>query len=106
MVLSSAHVQMVVVRLILIVWITLLVLTIAGCPGMFHSKQRREAHYKHSVSPSAETEREIQRAKELDRWSALRIQVVLLPLLGASIYLFVRAGKSMKKPDRKIDSEN
>ena len=84
-------------RVILILWITLVLLVMAGCPAMYHSKRTRDAHFEHLVSPGPEAEQGIKDAKQLDRKDVMRCEVALFGLLAASVYTFVRAGKRLDR---------
>lgn len=74
----------------------LILLMMAGCPGIYDSKRRFAAHRHYADAPSDQTKREIEEAKRLDRRDIIVFEFVMLGVLGLSIYAFTRAGKRVQ----------
>ena len=88
-----------VLRTFLLLFITVVVLLMAGCPGLYDSKRRFDAQRHYGDAPSEETRREIEEAKRLDRRDIMVFEFVMLGILGFSVYVFIRAGKRVHKND-------
>ena len=86
-------------RMFLLLFMTLVGLLMAGCPGLYDSKRRSVAQRHYGDTPSEETRREIEDAKRLDRRDIMVFEFVMLGILGFSVYAFIRAGKSVHKND-------
>lgn len=100
-----------VLRTFLLLFMTLVVLLMAGCPGLYDSKRRFSSHRQfydarrqHETAPTAETQRvldgarrELDDAKRLDKRDIIVFEIIMLGILGVSIYAFIRAGKSVQR---------
>jgi hypothetical protein len=88
-----------VLRILLLLFMTSVVLLMAGCPGLYDSQRRFTAQRHYGDAPSEETRREIEEAKRLDRRDIWVFEFVMLGVLGFSVYAYIRAGKSVHKND-------
>jgi len=84
-----------VLRIFLLLFMSLILLMMAGCPGLYDSKRRFTAQRHYEDAPSEETRREIEDAKRLDKRDIMVFEFVMLGILGFSVYAFIRAGKSV-----------
>jgi hypothetical protein len=82
-----------VLRIFLLLFMSMVVLMMAGCPAQYDSKRRHTARRHYRDAPSEETRREIEEAKRLDRRDIMVFEFVMLGILGLSVYAFIRAGK-------------
>jgi hypothetical protein len=85
-----------VLRIFLLLFMTLILLMMVGCPRLYDSKRRFAAHRHHANAPSEETKREIQEAERLDRQDIMVFEFVMLGVFGLSLYAFTRAGKRVR----------
>ena len=100
-----------VLRILLLMFMTFVLLLVAGCPGLYDSKRGFSSyrHYytaqrQHESAPSVETQREVEAArleveasKRLDSKDIMVFEIFMLGILGVSVYAFIRAGKSVHK---------
>jgi len=73
----------------------LLVLMMAGCPGLHDTKRRALAVQHYVDAPSNDTKRELDEAKRLDRRDIIVLEFVMLGIFGSCLFAFIRAGKSV-----------
>lgn len=95
------------VRVLLLLFMGLVVLLMVSCPAMRHTKRTKmafkeffEARRADEAGSTAETKRlleaarlRVEDAKRLDRNENIIFEVVMLGVLGAAGYGFVRAGR-------------
>lgn len=98
-------------RILLLMFMTFILLLMAGCPAHYDSKRsfssRRhyyEAQRQHEIAPSVETQRvveaarlEIAEANRLDGREIMVIEIFMSGILGISVYAFIHAGKRVHK---------
>lgn len=84
---------MTVLRIFLLLFTSLILLLMAGCPGLRDSTRRFTAERHYHDAPSAETRQELNEAKRLDHRDVVVFEFVMLGMFGLSFYAFIRAGK-------------
>jgi len=96
------------IRILLILFITYILLLMVGCPGLYDSKRRfssrrhlSDADRQNVFARTSDTQKaveaarlEVEEANRLDRRDILIFEAVMLPILGVSVYAFIRVGKS------------
>lgn len=94
-------------RVFLLMFMALVVLLMAGGPGLYDSKRRFSAHRhfydaqrQHETVPNVETQRalevarrELTDAERSDRRNIMIFEILMLGVLGVSVSAFIRAGK-------------
>ena len=85
-------------RVFLLLCMGLIVLMMAGCPGLYDSKRRVTAHRHYYDAPNEETKRELENAKRLDRRDIIVFETVMLGIFGVSVFAFVRIDKCVHAP--------
>ena len=84
-----------VLRIFLLLFMSLILLLMAGCPGLHDTKRMALAWRHYNDAPSEETRREIDDAKRLNNREIMVFEVVMLGIFGLSLFAFIRAGKSV-----------
>jgi hypothetical protein len=85
-----------VLRIVLLLFMSLILFMMVGFPGSYDSKRRFAAQRHYSEAPSEETGREIAEAKKLDARDIRSFEFKMLGVLGLSFYAFTRAGKGVQ----------
>jgi hypothetical protein len=107
-----------IVRVLLLLFIGLVVLLMVSCPAMQHTTWTRsafreyfEAQRAQEAGSTAETKRKVEaaqlkleKAKRKDRKQMLALELVMLRILGAAGYGFMRTGRGIVE-DRPTESE-
>ncbi len=86
-----------VMRIVLLLFMSLIVWMMVCCPGLWDSKRSFEAHRYYNNAPSEETRRGLEEAKRLDRRDIMKFELVMICILGVSVYGFIRAKTSGHK---------
>jgi hypothetical protein len=84
-------------RILLLLFMGLLLLIMASCPGLYDTKRAALAARHYLDAPSEETQREIEEAKKLDKRDLVVFELAMLGIFGLSIFAFIRAGKRVYK---------
>jgi hypothetical protein len=84
-------------RVFLLLFMSVIVLLMAGCPGLYDSKRREIAHRHYTAAPSDSTLKELDEAKRLDSRDILVFELVMAGVLALSVIGFDRAGKCDSK---------
>jgi hypothetical protein len=84
-------------RIILLLFMSLVVWMMVCCPGLWDSKRSFEAHRLYYDAPSEQTRRDLEEAKRLDRRDIMKFELVMIGILGVSAYSFIRAKTSGHK---------
>ena len=74
----------------------LILFLMVACPPLHDSKRRTLAQRHYNDSPNADTQREIEEAKHLDRRDIMIFECVMFGIFGASVFAFVRTGRVIK----------
>jgi hypothetical protein len=78
------------IRVLLFFFIAMVLLIMIGLPRLYDSRRMALAFQHHNESPSEETRREIEQARQLDRREILVSELVLAGILGLSVFVFIR----------------
>jgi hypothetical protein len=104
-------------RVFLLMFMALVMLSMVCFPGLYDSKRRFSSHRQlydaqrqHEIASTPETQsafdmatRALEDAKRLDRRDIMVFEIFMLGVLGVSVYAFLRAGKSVQqKPRNKL----
>jgi hypothetical protein len=98
-------------RILLLLFMTFVVLLMACGPGLYDSKRRFRSRHRYywaqrnyESAPGVQAQREVEEARRgvedanrLDRRDIMVFEIFMLGVLGASVYAFIRAGKSVEK---------
>jgi hypothetical protein len=79
-------------RLFLLLCMSLIILLMAGCPGL-HDTKRKLAWRHYHDAPGEETRREIDEARRLNNREIVVFEVVMVGIFGLFLVAFIRAGK-------------
>lgn len=83
-----------ILRICLLLFMSLIVLLMVGCPRLYDTKRMTLAWRHYNDAPSEETRREIDEAKRLNNREIIVFEFVMTGILGLSLFAFIRAGKS------------
>ena len=92
-----------VLRISLLFVMGLIVLMMAGCPGLYDTRRRALAVRHYLEAPNEETKREVDEARRLDRKDIIVLEFVMSGVFSLSLFAFIRAGKRVHK---KCSSQN
>jgi len=84
-----------VIRIFLLLFMTLWIFLMAGCPAMHDSVRMQRAFNHFYAAPSEKTRQELDEARRLDRRDILVYESVMAVILGATIFGFIRAGRKV-----------
>ncbi len=85
-----------IVRIILLLWMTMILLFMAACPAVVdHNRERAAIIRNYLQTPNEKTKREYEEARAVRRRKVLFYEILLLGFLGACVFGFVCAGKRM-----------
>ena len=80
-----------------ILFMSLTLFAMVGCPGLYDSKRRAVASRRYFDAPNETTKRELELAKAHDRRDIFIFEIVMAAVCGLSLFTYVRFERYISK---------